>query len=142
MSVQRVDTAQDIRQAFGLSEPVQPAASQQAPAADRPEMAKFRFLSERPSQNIKLLHPFAIGETEFTEYTLRRLSAEEAAEVGDDLKRTGEMASLYSAISGIPFLGVKCMDADDAEVMAAAAIPFMPAALRAALDLKPSRRKS
>lgn len=131
-----VDTVQDIERAFGMpsKEAAQVAASPaSAPASPSPPQPSFQFISERPAKTIPLLYPFAIDDKEYREYTLRRLSAEQVAEVGQGLRRTGQMAELYSAISGLPFLACKKMDADDAEVLANEALGFMPASLKGIL---------
>jgi len=129
-----LETVQDIERAFGVpAKEAAPAASSisSPSAAQSTSTEGFRFISERPTKTIPLQYPFALGANEYREYTLRRLTAEQVAEVGQELRRTGEMASLYSAICGLPFLACKNMDADDAEVLAKEALGFMPASLKA-----------
>jgi AcrR family transcriptional regulator len=149
-----LETAEDVFAAFGVDDTTEPGGENEhvfAPAGvgqggqkpPRPvppvaaEEPRFRFLAERGERTIDLIYPFAVRDQEYRSYTLRRLNAEQSAEVGEELRRLGDMATLYSALTGLPFMAMKMMDADDAEVLAAAAVNFMPAALRAALTGQP-----
>jgi hypothetical protein len=132
-----LETAEDVRGAFDLPQPQGAPEPQQAPQPEKrqPDAGEFRFLRDRPTRTVELEFPFEYRGVAYRSYTLRRLDSGEASEVGDELRRTGELASLYAAVSGLPFQAVKRMDADDAARLAREALPFMPAALRLVLGL-------
>jgi hypothetical protein len=137
-----LETAQDVERAFGLAPSSSegggkpPLTPPQVAAAATPAQPApgFRFIADRLTLTLRLLYPFEVNGIEYHEYTLRRLNAEEVAEVGQVLRSTGDMAALYSAVCGLPFIACKHMDADDAEALASAALDFMPATLRALLE--------
>jgi ribosomal protein L12E/L44/L45/RPP1/RPP2 len=117
------------------------------PQPPKPEPAvvsarRFGFRGERPVE-IVLLHPLVSTgadqpPVEIERLTIRRITAEEMIEVTEAIGNDADDATLIrhvtAAMAGVDIDVIGALSPDDAGRVAAAALPFMPVGLVAAIE--------
>ena len=114
-----------------------------APPRWREAAPAIRFADDAPVL-IDLLHPLLIGEGEAAErlerLSIRRITAGEMIRIVEGPEAPGDDATLIrhvvAAMAGISLDVLDGLSPDDAGRLAAAALPFMPAGLVAAIEAR------
>lgn len=117
----------------------QPPAGNPLPAGKAPAR-RIAFRDDK-AVVLELLHPLVVeGEPpiEIDRLTIRRITADEVLTIVDELGEGAEDAVLLrhvtAATAGIDVEILSALSPDDAGRVAAAALPFLPAALVAAIE--------